>query len=130
MSKLVAVAAVSFVGFVLLHCGKTLDDPADAGRFSDAAPSTPPYADAGAADASIDSSDSALDATAPPKVSCADDASACDALPPSVCADSKTLVYYGGGACVDGSCTWTQSTMTCGVQSYCVQGGCTPPTTK
>lgn len=134
MSKLPSAitALVAALGVTLCHCGKTAEPQADAGTTGDAAIELPGSDDAGAdaqpTDASPDAG-STLDA-APPVVSCAMDASVCETLPASTCADAKTVLFFGEGLCVNGSCTWKQSTMPCGPQSYCVNGGCTPPTTK
>jgi len=131
MPKLLVLPGLLLLGLLVLHCGKTAEEPTDAGKTADATPGTTSTSDGGAADASLDSSGPMLDAAPDAKVSCtAEDASACDTLPASVCADSMTLVYFSGGACVDGTCTWKQTSMPCGTQSYCMQGGCTPPTTK
>ena len=133
MSKLpIAIAAlVAATGVFLCHCGKTVDQ-ADAGRDGDAAIEVPGSdgggTDGQAADGSPDAR-STLDA-APPVVSCGMDASVCENLQASTCADDKTVLFYSDGACVDGTCMWKESTMACGSQSYCVNGGCTPPTTK
>lgn len=132
MSKPFQVSVLLLLGLVLFHCGKTADEAADAGPTGDAATRTPPTTDAGATDAASAVKDASLtpDAATPPNVSCTTaDASACDSIPPSVCAAFDTLVYFSDGACVDGACTWKQTSMQC-VQGYCTNGGCTPPTTK
>jgi hypothetical protein len=135
MSKKIALAGVVLLGLGLLHCGKTADEPTDAGTGADSGAG--PGADSGSgsdASASDGSSDATTvtDATSPPKVSCGEDASVCDTIPPSVCSPtvSTTVIYFSGGTCVDGACTWKQSSMECGSQSYCLDGACTPPTTK
>jgi hypothetical protein len=134
MPKPLDVTLLALVGFALVHCGKTADEPSDAGSSTGDATTAPPVtADAAATDGGIDSSSPMLDAAVPvPKVSCTtEDASVCNTLPPSVCsADVTAVIYFSGGSCVDGSCQWTQSSMPCGSQSHCTQGGCTPPTTK
>jgi hypothetical protein len=128
---------VVVLGFVLLRCGKVAETPGDAGETDGARDDAAASEDAGGTgDASLDtgtSSDVGTDSTvdaAPPNVSCTADAGVCNDLPPSVCGDSKTLLYFSDGACVGGKCTWKQTAMTCGPQSSCFQGGCTPPTTK
>ena len=132
MTKLQFLPGLLAVGLVLVHCGKTVDEPTDAGKTADATTSTTPGSDAGATDASsFDTGSPTLDAAPDAQVACTtEDASACDTIPPSVCVDGTTLVYFSGGSCVDGTCRWTQSPMPCGAQSYCMNGGCTPPTTK
>jgi hypothetical protein len=133
---LVLVAAPATVlCLVLCDCGRTVDTDgsgADAAPASDPQMQPPASTDAGnglrLADGAI-AEDATIDA-APPVVSCGDDAAVCDDLPSSTCADPKTVLYYGMGSCVDGGCVWSTSTMACGFQSACVNGGCTPPTTK
>jgi len=109
-----------------------VDPNSDAGITRDAAIDVSTSDDAGtdgrASDASRDAASSS-DA-APPAVSCAMNASACNSLPPSTCADATTELYFSDGTCDGGTCTWKTSTMNCGAQSYCVSGGCTPPVTK
>src|SRR5262245_62075468 len=50
----------------------------------------------------------------PPKTPCdpASDAGACD-LPPSVCANTKWLVYYVNPQCIGGFCQWDKKTFNC-----------------
>ena len=134
MSKLpmVTAALVAALGVLLCHCGKTVDPDSDAGITGDATVDVSTSNDAGidgrTSDASRDAN-SSFDA-APPVVSCAMNASACDSLPPSTCADATTVLFFSDGACDGGTCTWKTRTMPCGAQSYCFNGGCTPPTTK
>lgn len=130
MSKFLVL---TLLGFVLVHCGKTVDEASDAGQATDAGGSTTPtpIGDAATTDAFVDAHEGgrAPDA-ATPQVSCTvDDAGACDSIPPSVCVDPDTLVYFSAGACVNGSCAWKQTAMQC-FQGYCTNGGCSPPTTK
>ena len=134
MSKLptMTVALVAVLGISLFQCGKTVDPDSDGGITGDAT-IDPPRSEAGGPDAPT--MDAALDTAptfdaAPPVVSCTADPTVCNSLPPSVCGDTNTVVFFSDGACVDNKCTWKTNTMSCGSQSYCVQGGCTPPTTK
>lgn len=65
-----------------------------------------------------------LDAGDPPARACEDDAGdagAC-ALPSSVCADGRWLVYYVGGDCVGGACRWEQRFLLC--SRLCTNGAC------
>lgn len=126
-------ALVAAQALLLCHCGKTAEtQTADAGAAGDANVTLDGGHDAGTDGRLTDGSaggDSPFDAS-PPTVSCVEDASACDTLPVSTCEDSRTVRYYESGSCVGGSCTWKANTMPCGTQSTCVNGGCTPPTTK
>ena len=45
-------------------------------------------------------------------------------LPPSVCGDGHTLVYYEGGACIGGVCSFTTKTQNC--YAPCTHGACQP----
>ena len=127
LSVLVALS----LGLLLCHCGKTADEARDAGPATDAAGSATPPLEGGVTDAAGDRNDGAstLDAAPPVNVPCAADASVCDEIPPSVCSDSNTLIYFSEGTCVGGACAWKQTAMTC-IQGYCRDGGCSPPTTK
>src|SRR5689334_21946309 len=78
---------------------------ADAYVFPDSPPPPPPSVDAGP----------------PPMPPCAADAGTCQ-FPPSSCLDAHYLVYYTGGACVDGTCQFTTNLMYC--PYGCVNGGC------
>ena len=132
MNKLVLLPGVLAIGLVVVHCGKTTDDTADAGTKSDAASSTGPDAkgDSGIAVPPLDAQTPGLDAAPDAKVPCAtEDASACDTIPPSTCVDGQ-VVYFSNGSCVNDICAWKATAMACGSQSYCLDGGCTPPTTK
>ena len=133
MNKLVLLPGLLAIGLVVVHCGKTADDAADAGTKSDAASSTGPEGkgDSGVAVPPLDAGAPGLDAAPDAKVACAtEDASACDTIPPSTCVDGK-VVYFSGGSCVNDTCTWKSNTIDCtSQQSYCLDGGCTPPTTK
>ncbi|HVU02894.1 MAG TPA: hypothetical protein VHE30_14140 [Polyangiaceae bacterium] len=87
---------------------------------------------AGGAPSSGGSSDAGppnVDAGPPPLVTCGVDAgadaspdAAVCAPPPSRCADTETLVYYSGGACVDGLCQFVTEILHC--PTGCVDGGC------
>jgi hypothetical protein len=130
---LAGLVTVLPLGILLFHCGKTVDGAgADGGstRGDSTTAPVPSDTDSGTSDNVDAGFDGArvFDA-APPEVSCAADASACDELPSSVCADETTVLYFNDGTCVDGGCQWKEKTMAC-FQGMCVQGGCTPPTTK
>lgn len=133
MTKLVILPGLLAIGLVVVHCGKTADEPADAGATPDAASSMGPdgNGDTGIAVPPLDAQAPGLDAAPDAKVPCATaDASACDTIPPSTCADGK-VVYFSNGSCVNDTCTWKSNTIDCvAQQSYCLDGGCTPPTTK
>ena len=132
MTKLVILPGLLAIGLVLAHCGKTADEPADAGTTPEAAPSTHPdgATDSGIAIPPLDARDPALDAAPDAHLACtAGDASACDTIPPSTCVDGQ-VVYFSNGSCVNDTCAWKATAMACGSQSYCLDGGCTPPTTK
>ena len=132
MTKLVLLPGLLAIGLLVVHCGKTADDAADAGKTPDAASSMGPdgKGDSGIAVPPLDAGAPGLDAAPDAKVACTtEDASACDTIPPSTCADGQ-VVYFSGGSCVDGMCAWKTTAMSCGLQSYCMNGGCTPPTTK
>ena len=130
MSKLLLLPCILATGLVLAHCGKTADETSDAGKTGDAASSTPPDADSGTTAPPVDATAPPIDAAPDAQLACTtEDASACDTIPPSVCADGK-VVYFSAGTCVDGMCRWKTTAMDCGTQSYCMNGGCTPPTTK
>jgi hypothetical protein len=45
-------------------------------------------------------------------------------LPPSHCYDTRTLLYYEGGACVGGICQFEQKFYDCSLGAYCENGGC------
>ena len=77
----------------------------DAYQFPDAAPPPPPSVDAGP----------------PPMPPCGADAGTCQ-FPPSTCLDPHYLLYYTGGACVNGTCQFTTNLMYC--PAGCVNGGC------
>jgi hypothetical protein len=130
MTKLLFLPGLVVVALVLAHCGKTADEPTDAGSTGDAATTTQPGVDSGIAVPPLDASLPPVDAAPDAQLTCTtEDASACDTIPPSVCVDGQ-VVYFSAGTCVDGLCRWKTTAMACGSQSYCMNGGCTPPTTK
>jgi hypothetical protein len=63
-----------------------------------------------------------VDAPPAPMPTCTMDAGECQ-LPPSTCLDPSYLLYYEGGACVDGTCQFTTHLMYCG-ENGCANGGC------
>ena len=142
VAALVAVATLGLLA--LCQCGKVEEDSqVDSGKK--AVPSGGTSGTSGTSGASgtsgtsgtsgSASSDAATDATAtfdaaPPVVTCTAGSNECDDSPPSVCGDNTTVVFFGAGECVSGTCQWKEKTLSCGVQSYCLNGGCTPPTTK
>jgi hypothetical protein len=61
----------------------------------------------------------------PPPVACDADAGVNAALcppPPSVCEDSRWLVYYDLGECVSGLCVWQKMYRACA--GFCLHGAC------
>jgi len=87
---------------------------AEAGATSDDASAETGSGD----DGSVDSQ------TAPPPLAtCVGEASTC-ALPASVCADSKHLLYFLNARCVDGACQSDVQSLAC--PDLCVNGGCVP----
>jgi hypothetical protein len=120
-----------------LHCGKATGDAADARTLDPGAPdaetaTTPDAAAPADTDASSDAAPegSTRVADGSTGLACSEDAGGCDTLPASVCADNTTLLYFSDGTCKGGTCTWTANAMPCPLQSQCVQGGCTAPTTE
>lgn len=130
MKKLLLLPGALVLGLGLASCGKTAEEIADAGKTSNDASSTAPTVDSGIVFPPTDATLPLVDAAPDAHVACTtEDASACDTIPPSVCVDGQ-VVYFSAGRCVDGMCTWKTTAMGCGAQSYCMNGGCTPPTTK
>ncbi len=62
-----------------------------------------------------------FDAPPPPVVSCEADAGTCQ-LPPSVCLDTQYLIYYTGGDCAAGTCSFVTNLLYC--YGLCENGGC------
>jgi hypothetical protein len=50
-------------------------------------------------------------------------------LPPSTCADSRTLTYFENPSCDHGRCVWVAKSMGC-PGGECRNGACLPNTTK
>ena len=80
-------------------------------------------------DSGIPGTDSGIDAGAP-LATCdedagdAGDAGTCE-LPPSLCADARTLLYFTNPACVKGVCRTEVHSQVCEME--CVNGGCRIP---
>lgn len=118
-------SALSLLGFA---CGKVEEDePAiDASRAvdqGDDASSDGATTDARGADAIADTGP---DVTTP----CLPDGGGCTVPPTSTCESLTAMASYGDPSCIAGKCVWKKTVTPCGIQSQCVNGGCTPPTTK
>jgi len=78
-------------------------------------------------DSGPDATDLDAAATDPPPLACDADAGGEARLcppPPSVCADTSTLVYYDNGQCVSGQCTWDKRSVRCSLPNVCWIDGC------
>jgi hypothetical protein len=98
--------------------------------FSTTTVAGPPAEDSG-----IQGTDSGIDAGAP-LATCDEDAGGAGAagesggsrtceLPPSLCADARTLLYFANPACVKGVCKTEVHSQACATE--CVNGGCLAP---
>lgn len=113
------------VALVVVACGKVEDegptidasraiDETDGATVTDAANDAPVAADASVVDAGA----------------CMADGGGCSVPPPSTCESATAMATYGDPECLAGKCVWKKTVTPCGIQSQCVAGACTAPTTK